>query len=255
MEVFLLSAWDPTVSYPLLAGGFALFHLICAYVFVRAFLGGKAKPFAVLSIAGSYFVLFWSIHSPDHDRSAKAVASRPWIGYAVRARTVKKEILAYKGNARPRLFGIPTIRRWGDFADTEWVAVSVQKFRVERRPGLQALLKGRQPETIVGKTIWLFRLTEPLTRDADASAGASGERRDECERSRARAAPRHPGRRIASVLSGLMEKDRNGDNRIGKDEAPRRVRRNFDTIDTNKDGFIEQDEIDAMLGRVPEQTR
>ena len=62
VEVFLLSAWDPTASYPLITGFFALLHLICAYVFVRAFLGQKAKPSAVLSIAGSYFVLFWSMH-------------------------------------------------------------------------------------------------------------------------------------------------------------------------------------------------
>ncbi len=62
VEVFLLSAWDPTVSYPLIAGGFALFHLICAATFVRAVLGREAKLSTVISMAASYFVLFWSMH-------------------------------------------------------------------------------------------------------------------------------------------------------------------------------------------------
>ena len=62
MEVSLLSAWDPTVSYPWIAGILALLHLICASVFVRAFLGGRAKLSAVVSMAGSYFVLFWSMN-------------------------------------------------------------------------------------------------------------------------------------------------------------------------------------------------
>ena len=62
VEVFLLSAWDPTVSYPWIAGILALFHWISACVFVRVVLGREAKLSTVLSMAGSYFVLFWSMH-------------------------------------------------------------------------------------------------------------------------------------------------------------------------------------------------
>ena len=62
LEVVLLSSWDPTVSYPALAGSIALLHLLSIYVFVRAFIGGEVRRATTLGFAVSYFVLFWSMH-------------------------------------------------------------------------------------------------------------------------------------------------------------------------------------------------
>ena len=62
LEVVLLSSWDPTVSYPALAGCIALLHLLSIYVFVRALIAGEVRRATILGFAVSYFVLFWSMH-------------------------------------------------------------------------------------------------------------------------------------------------------------------------------------------------
>jgi Ca2+-binding EF-hand superfamily protein len=56
------------------------------------------------------------------------------------------------------------------------------------------------------------------------------------------------------VDSIIKELDRNGDGRISKDEARGRIKRDFDRIDTNKDGFIDRAELlRAASERVKEQ--
>ena len=67
VEILLLSLWDPTISYPLIAGSLALFHLLCVFVFIRSFLGENAKPNTVISVGGAYFVLFWAMHPSPAD--------------------------------------------------------------------------------------------------------------------------------------------------------------------------------------------
>jgi collagen type III alpha len=41
--------------------------------------------------------------------------------------------------------------------------------------------------------------------------------------------------------------DANGDGSISKDEAPERIRENFDRVDANGDGKISPDEFRAMM--------
>ena len=47
----------------------------------------------------------------------------------------------------------------------------------------------------------------------------------------------------------LMQFDKNGDKKISADELPEQMRGMFERLDTNKDGFIDQSEIDAMRAR------
>ena len=46
----------------------------------------------------------------------------------------------------------------------------------------------------------------------------------------------------------FKELDKNGDGRISRDEVPARQRRFFDLLDTNHDGFLDKEEVKAMLG-------
>lgn len=54
------------------------------------------------------------------------------------------------------------------------------------------------------------------------------------------------GRQGGGMIAAL---DKDGDGKISKDEAPERMRDRFDTMDTNGDGFIDQDEQAAMARR------
>ena len=51
------------------------------------------------------------------------------------------------------------------------------------------------------------------------------------------------------MAARMMRWDADGDGRLTRDEAPERMRDRFDRIDTNSDGFIDPDEIEAMGGR------
>ena len=42
---------------------------------------------------------------------------------------------------------------------------------------------------------------------------------------------------------GMRDMDKNGDGKISKDEAPERMKENFDKIDTNSDGQLDQEEL------------
>jgi len=44
--------------------------------------------------------------------------------------------------------------------------------------------------------------------------------------------------------------DKNGDGKLSKDEAPERMREHFDRVDANKDGLVEQSELQAMHQRM-----
>jgi HlyD family secretion protein len=51
----------------------------------------------------------------------------------------------------------------------------------------------------------------------------------------------------------LMQFDKDGDKKVSMDEAPDRMRSNFDMIDTNHDGFIDTKEAAAMKRRMQQQ--
>ncbi len=51
------------------------------------------------------------------------------------------------------------------------------------------------------------------------------------------------------MASRMKEMDKNGDGKISKEEAPDRMKENFDQIDTNKDGQIDEAEIRQMFER------
>lgn len=42
-----------------------------------------------------------------------------------------------------------------------------------------------------------------------------------------------------------FQNDADGDGKLSREEAPERMRENFDEIDTNQDGFIDKDELEA----------
>jgi collagen type III alpha len=49
------------------------------------------------------------------------------------------------------------------------------------------------------------------------------------------------------IMRRLREADRDGDGKLSKDEAPERMRENFDRVDTNSDGFVDQQELRQMF--------
>lgn len=57
------------------------------------------------------------------------------------------------------------------------------------------------------------------------------------------------GRRGLAFLRRLWERDTDGDGRISRDEAPRRMQRRFDFMDGNGDGFIDEAEVKQMRER------
>lgn len=61
---------------------------------------------------------------------------------------------------------------------------------------------------------------------------------------RRRPAPPEPNRRDALMADRILqEADEDGDGKISKDEAPERLRQNFDRFDLNGDGKIDRDEL------------
>ena len=57
-------------------------------------------------------------------------------------------------------------------------------------------------------------------------------------------------RRFRGRLPTLSSLDKDGDGKINKEEAPERMRENFERTDTNGDGFIDSKEFDAVLQRI-----
>jgi Ca2+-binding EF-hand superfamily protein len=51
-------------------------------------------------------------------------------------------------------------------------------------------------------------------------------------------------------LARLKEADKNGDKKISKDEAPDRLKENFDRIDSNSDGQLDESELKSMFERM-----
>lgn len=68
-----------------------------------------------------------------------------------------------------------------------------------------------------------------------------------------------PGARPAAgafaeqFLKRLQEADANGDKKISKDEAPDRIKENFDRMDRNGDGQLDEAELQAMIERMRER--
>jgi hypothetical protein len=57
------------------------------------------------------------------------------------------------------------------------------------------------------------------------------------------------GRNPEAMLSRLMERDENEDEKISKEEMPERMTRRFDMMDQNGDGFVDKDEIETIIQR------
>lgn len=49
------------------------------------------------------------------------------------------------------------------------------------------------------------------------------------------------------IINRIMESDKNGDKKISKEEAPDRLKRNFDEIDLNEDGLIDRKELETRF--------
>ena len=54
------------------------------------------------------------------------------------------------------------------------------------------------------------------------------------------------------MIRRLKDADKNGDGKISKEEAPDRMKDNFDRIDANGDGQLEESEIKAMVEKMRE---
>ena len=59
---------------------------------------------------------------------------------------------------------------------------------------------------------------------------------------------------LEGMASGMrverfLERDEDGDGRVGRDEVPEQMRQRFERIDSNHDGFIDREELEAMFER------
>ena len=57
------------------------------------------------------------------------------------------------------------------------------------------------------------------------------------------------GRNSEGFIERLLARDMDGDNRLTPDELPEQMRRNFDRMDRDADGYIKPNEIEAMMQR------
>ena len=79
---------------------------------------------------------------------------------------------------------------------------------------------------------------EPTIRVPSVTQQASGERRGRDSRSR------------GNVMASWLAMDKDGDERVRRDEAQGRFKSNFDRIDSNSDGFIDRKELDRLAARL-----
>ncbi|HVU86745.1 MAG TPA: EF-hand domain-containing protein [Pirellulales bacterium] len=56
----------------------------------------------------------------------------------------------------------------------------------------------------------------------------------------------------ARIWQRLLMADKDGDGRLSADESPERLQRNFERLDTNKDGFIDESEFKSSIARLRE---
>jgi len=61
------------------------------------------------------------------------------------------------------------------------------------------------------------------------------------------------GRGPAAFIDRLMENDKNGDDKLSKDEVPERLKARFDRVDENSDEFIDRAELEEMSKRFRER--
>jgi len=61
------------------------------------------------------------------------------------------------------------------------------------------------------------------------------------------------GRPGGEMLKKIMEGDKNGDGKLSKEEAPERMRQQFEKIDADKDGYLQKEEIVRRLAAMAEK--
>jgi len=83
---------------------------------------------------------------------------------------------------------------------------------------------------------------------AQAVASASASASDDVGPAAAPRTEADAGRRRDAGASGLARWDKDGDGRITREEAPARLKKRFDKLDTNHDGALDAEEMKAARG-------
>jgi len=94
------------------------------------------------------------------------------------------------------------------------------------------------------------KVTPGETKDASATAASGESKPASAGGAGAAAAARRKNGRPAGG-PGLKRFDTNGDGKVSRDEAQGKLKENFDKIDANGDGFLEPEEMQKALAKLP----
>jgi len=61
--------------------------------------------------------------------------------------------------------------------------------------------------------------------------------------------------RVQFMMRRIMQTDKNGDGKLSRDEAPERMKQNFDRLDANGDGSLDRSEIERLVTRYLQNQR
>jgi acetyl esterase/lipase len=188
-------------------------------------------------------VLFNPVLSFEHEQMIKRLNGDKQL-----ARKISPTLHLDK-SAPPALILFGTEDRLKVFGDEYWIKAEALGVRAEKyiAQGQGHGFFNRSPwreRTLIAADKFLASLGflegEPTIKVPPAKQKASGEQGRDA-----------PNRR--SILARLRAMDKDGDEKVSRDEAQGQLKRNFDRADSNSDGFIDRQELNQLATRLQRQ--
>ncbi len=149
------------------------------------------------------------------------------------------------------LFG--TNDRLKVFGDDYWkkaeeVGARADKFLAEGQPHGFFNRPPWRERTLIAADKFLASLGylkgEPTVKVPEGKAAAAPARRATADR------PGRQNRDRTDIVTRSLKMDKNGDGKISSEEAQGQLKKNFDRIDTNDDGFVDRKELEKLAERL-----